>query len=206
MIIKTPKNSIIKNLRVYDLEESILACQYPMMTETYENMEDVDDDVLAKAFKTAKKLGNTSKGTGHDQYLTGVLVAFDLTLTNKAWVEMQRYNHVYHVSSCSTIHKMAKFDYAINYDENTDPRMIEIMKEILEEYNNNPTKENYLKLLHSNPAGFTLTARLTTNYRALKTVISQRRNHKLPIWREFCEIMIDVLPHFKELTGIDIND
>lgn len=206
MIIKTPKNSIIKNLRVYDLEESILACQYPMMTETYENMEDVDDDILAKAFKTAKKLGKTGGSEGHNQFLTGIVVNFDLTFTNKGWVEAERYTFLNFVSSQSSMHRLAKFDYNTSYNESVDSRMIEIMKQLLDEYNENPTKENYLKLLDSNPAGFKLTARLTTNYRALKTVISQRGNHKLPIWREFCEIMIDVLPHFKELTGIDIND
>ena len=43
-----------------------------------------------------------------------------------------------------------------------------------------------------------LTARLTTNYRALKTVYSQRKNHRLPEWREFCK-WIETLPYADEL-------
>ena len=45
------------------------------------------------------------------------------------------------------------------------------------EYEENPTPENYLRLLYNNPAGFELTARLTTNYRCLRNVYQQRKNH-----------------------------
>ena len=72
------------------------------------------------------------------------------------------------------------------------------MKEKVAEYNENPTKENYLKVLYSNPCGFKLTAKMTTNYRQLKTIYSQRKTHKLPEWREFCS-WIESLPYAKEL-------
>ena len=59
-------------------------------------------------------------------------------------------------------------------------------------------KEKYLEILYSNPCGFKLTAAMTTNYRQLKTIVSQRRNHRLPEWREFCR-QVEEFPHFKEL-------
>ena len=58
--------------------------------------------------------------------------------------------------------------------------------------------QKYLELLYTNPAGFTLTARMTTNYRCLKNIWRQRRNHRLPEWREFCK-WIETLPYAKEL-------
>ena len=58
--------------------------------------------------------------------------------------------------------------------------------------------ELYLEILYSNPAGFTLTARMTTNYRCLKNIWRQRRHHRLPEWREFCK-WIETLPYAKEL-------
>ena len=76
--------------------------------------------------------------------------------------------------------------------------IIAIMYELKEEYEANPTPENYLKLLYNNPAGFELTARLTTNYRCLRNVYEQRKNHRLPEWREFCA-WIESLPYAKEL-------
>jgi hypothetical protein len=59
-------------------------------------------------------------------------------------------------------------------------------------------KRKYLEILYTNPAGFELTARMTTNYRCLKNIYYQRRNHRLPEWREFCA-WIETLPYAKEL-------
>ena len=71
------------------------------------------------------------------------------------------------------------------------------MKELVDNYNNEQTKENYLRILYSNPSGFTLTARMTTNYRCLRNIYRQRKNHRLPEWREFCK-WIETLPYAKE--------
>jgi hypothetical protein len=61
-------------------------------------------------------------------------------------------------------------------------------------------KKMYLEILYTNPAGFTLTARMTTNYRCLKNIYIQRKNHRLPEWRAFCK-WIESLPYFEELIN-----
>lgn len=63
---------------------------------------------------------------------------------------------------------------------------------------NDIAKRKYLEILYSNPAGFTLTARMTTNYRCLRNIYMQRKDHRLPEWRAFCE-WIETLPYAKEL-------
>ena len=68
-----------------------------------------------------------------------------------------------------------------------------------ERYNKTKNIEDFLTLVYSNPSGCELTARLTTNYRSLKTVYSQRKNHTLPEWKEFCK-WIETLPYFKDLV------
>ena len=97
------------------------------------------------------------------------------------------------------MHRIAKFDLDKQYIEYVDPRMIAIMNELKDKYNETQDKEDYLKLLYSNPCGFKLTAAMTTNYRQLKTIYYQRKNHRLPEWREFCA-EIENLPYFKELV------
>lgn len=180
----------IENVKVYDLEECIKASKYPMAINTSDCNPDITGTVLA--------LGNSEKGSGHDQMLTGIRVAFDLTFTNKAWVELERYRFIEFVSSQSTMHRLSKFDLSKQYNKYVDSRMIYIMKELKDKYNKTQDKEDYLRLLYSNPSGFELTARLTTNYRSLKTVYSQRKTHRLPEWREFCA-WIPTLPYFTEL-------
>ncbi|WP_243124318.1 hypothetical protein [Clostridium sp. AWRP] len=180
----------IENLKVYDLEESIKASKYPMAVDTDKCNSDITN--------TVKNLAKSPKGEAHDQFLSGIRVAFDLTFTNKAWVELERYRFITFVSSQSTMHRISKFDLSKQYNEYVDKRIIDIIEELKDTYNKTQDKEDYLKLLYSNPAGFELTARLTTNYRCLKGVYSQRKNHRLPEWREFCK-WIETLPYAKEL-------
>ena len=185
----------INKVRVYDLEECIEASKYPMAIDTDNCNSEITDRTL--------KLAQSPKGEAHDQFLTGIRVNFNLTFTNKAWVELERYRFIEFVSSQSTMHRIAKFDLKNQYNEYVDSRIIDIMEELKEKYNQTKDKEDYLKLLYSNPAGFELTARLTTNYRSLKGVYSQRKNHRLPEWREFCQ-WIETLPHAELIIG-EIN-
>lgn len=181
---------MIENVFVYGLDESVKASKYPMATSTSICNEYVTSMV--------KKLGSCEVGTGHDQFLTGIIVQFDLTFTVKAWTEAERYHFFDFVSSQSTMHRITRFDLDTVYIKYVDTRIIDIMKEKVAEYNREPTDEKYLEILYSNPCGFRLTARMTTNYRQLKTIYYQRKNHRLPEWRAFCE-WIEELPRFNEL-------
>ncbi len=182
---------MISNWEVYGFDSSIKASKYPMAVDTAKCTCDITD--------TVSKLASAEPGTGHDQFLTGIIVQFDLTLTVKAWTEAERYHFLDFVSSQSTMHRITKFDLDSSYIGYTDPRMVEIMKELVAAYKVNPTAENYLRVLYSNPVGFQLTARMTTNYRQLKTIYKQRKNHRLPEWRLFCE-WVERLPHSEFIT------
>lgn len=203
----------IDNLKVYDLEESILASGLPMRTESDSR------DLTERDIKRCLNLTKASNGNGaHGQFLTGIRVAFDLTCTNKMWIEALRYRFLEAISSQSTVHRIAKFDLDKQYNSYVDPRAIDIMKEKVKEYNalsealKTTTREDtqkalqeemrkkYLELLYTNPAGFELTARMTTNYRCLLNIYIQRHDHRLPEWREFCEYMLNNLPMFKQFV------
>lgn len=188
----------VNNVKVYDISESVKASKYPMATDT-----DIPTDVITE---TVEKLAQSSKGEGHDQFLTGCLVAFDLRCTNKMWVEMERYRFVYFVSSQSTMHRASKFELSSQCNKYVDKMILKRLEEIKQEYidanpdNAQEKAEKYLKLLYNLPSGFELTARLTTNYRALKTIYGQRKNHRLPEWREFCK-WIETLPNSELIIG-----
>ncbi len=188
----------IKNWAVYGLSESIKASKYPMSIDT-----NLCNSGLTE---TVKKLGSCDFGSGHDQFLTGIIVQFDLTFSNKAWIEAERYHFFDFVSSQSTMHRIAKFDIEEQCNEYVSGVVIEELERLRDAYNADPTAENYLRLLYNIPSGFQLTARMTTNYRQLKTIYFQRRNHRLPEWRYFCK-WVEELPMFKELIlGGSQND
>ena len=181
---------IVSNAQVYGLEDSIRRAKYPMSVDVESLNSDLTNGI--------KNLAQSAKGSGHDQFLTGIVVQFDLTFTVKAWTEAERYHFLDFVSSQSTMHRITKFDLDEAYIEYVDSRVVQIMKEKVAEYNSNPTPENYLKVLYTNPCGMKLTAGMTTNYRQLKTIYSQRKTHSLPEWRAFCA-WIEILPLAKEL-------
>lgn len=188
---------IIDNVKVYGLEESLKAAKYPKAVD------------LNKIDSSQKKfhslLGKSGMGEGHDNYLLGIVVQFDMTTTIKLWTEAERYHFLDIVSSQSTMHKIHEMNITDNCIEYVSPVIVEEVERLKNEYNASPTSENFLKLVYSVPVGFKLTARMTTNYRQLKTIYYQRRTHRLPEWREICA-WIESLPMMKELVLEDKDD
>ena len=198
---------IISDAYVYGLDEAIKASKYPMSTDV--------DKCTSEITDRTRQLGNVDTGTGHNNFLKGIVVQFDWKFTPKLSVEVERYHFIDFVSSQSTMHKITKFDLDKAYIKYVDKRCIDVIKEKVEEYNKLSTmvttsdldstikhtellKEKYLEILYSNPCGIFLMARMTTNYQQLKTIYQQRRNHRLPEWQWYCD-WIENLPHFKEL-------
>ena len=182
---------MIQNCKVYGLADSVKASKYPMAVD----VDKCTTDITA----TTKKLAECNTGEGHDNFLKGIIVQFDLTFSIKAWTEAERYHFFEFVSSQSTMHRVTKFDIAKQCNEWVEPGIIRIVKLLVERYNMEPTAENYLRVVYNVPVGFRLTARMSTNYQQLKTIYQQRKTHRLPEWREFCR-WCETLPHSEFIT------
>lgn len=202
----------ITNVEIHGLERAIRTAKYPKSVKI--------DELNAELTKGIKACANCRTGEGHDNFLKGIIVQFDLTFSNKAWVELQRYHFIDFVSSQSTMHKITKFDIKQQCNRYVDPRIIDIVQAKINEYNRLQSlpvtddlyttanrqdilNELYLEILYNVPSGFELTAGMTTNYQQLKTIYQQRRHHRLKDWEVFCD-WCETLPLFKELC-IDRN-
>lgn len=200
----------ISNVEIHGLNRAICTAKYPKAV----NLSQLNNELT----KGIKACANCETGEGHDNFLKGIIVQFDLTFSNKAWVEAERYHFLDFISSQSTMHKITKFNIKDQCNQYVDPRIIDIVQEKINEYNrlsalnlkNEPSKERreilnelYLEILYNVPAGFELTAGMTTNYQQLKTIYQQRRFHLLPDWQIFCD-WCETLPLFKELC-VDRN-
>ena len=183
---------LISDVKVYGVEDSIKASKYPMAVD----VESCTDEITPRV----RALGSCETGTGHDNFLNGCIVQFDLSFTIKAWTEAERYHFLDFVSSQSTMHRITKFDIKKQCNEYVTPLIIEILQNLVDAYIEDPTPERYLRVLYNTPVGFQLTARMTTNYRQLKTIYQQRKSHRLPEWREFCR-WIEKLPMSDLITG-----
>lgn len=188
---------VIRNLRIYGLNNAVRGSKFPMITDVSK----ATPEITSRTHSLAK----CKTGSGHDQFLTGIIVQFDLTFTVKAWTEAERYHFFDFISSQSTMHRISKFELDGQYSKYTDKRIIDIMNELKDKYNKTNDPEDYLRLLYSNPCGFKLTAAMTTNFRQLKTIYYQRKNHRLPEWREFCR-QLEEIPEFKTLVLDNYSD
>lgn len=182
---------MIANAHIYGLDESVRAAKFPMTVDTA--------SCTTAVTPRTEALGTAPRGSGHDQFLTGIIVQFDLTLSIKAWTEAERYHFFDFVSSQSTMHRILTLDPAVQCNEYVEPEAIDLLERLIARHQADPSADNYLRVLYNVPTGFRLTARMTTNYRQLKTIYAQRHNHRLPEWREFCK-WLETLPHSNWIT------
>ena len=103
----------IKNVKVYGLEESIIRSSWPHqigepMDFKYEYPQQFTPD--GKDDNRAFKLANTSIGSGHNNFLKGIIVQFDLQYPEYFSPQLQRYHWIDIVSSQSKMHCLTKVE------------------------------------------------------------------------------------------------
>ena len=210
----------IKNTEVYGLERSIMASGNPMSVGEINTV--YIGEISRKEHDRAISLGSAERGSGHDNFLSGITVYFDVKYPLYWSPEFQRYHFFEIISSQSTMHRLTVMGKDENFEnmfnKYVDKRTIEIVKEYINEYNNlvlfvsseddgfttetNKIKiyEAFMKVRSNLPSGFEMWMTIRTNYLQLKTIYYQRRNHKLKEdWGAFCD-WIEKLPYFKEMV------
>lgn len=201
------------NTKIYGLNESIKSSNYPMRTDIIFDYDDVTDSDI----KRARNLGTTKAGSGHDCYLKGIIVQYDLTAPAYIWPQFQRYHFQDIISSQSKMHKIEFMNidtqcnqWVLEETKNLAKKLVyvyvnsdwETDKTIIWEDGNAYNKEEFYHVLISNlPQGLELTARITTNYLQLKTIYNQRKNHKLFDWSSDFVHWCTTLEKFMELTN-----
>lgn len=185
----------IRNWAVYDLKESVIACRNAMRTSVPEYSE----EEFEKGMERAKILANSPSGSGHQTFLSGIRVSFDLIYPNYVSPELQRYHFIDIVTSSSKMHRLTKMDMDNCFNKYVSEESKEQMKRLVGEYNENPSYENFMRVVSNCPQGIELFMRVSTNYLQLRTIYRQRKNHKLKEdWGAFCSF-IESLPYAKEL-------
>ena len=186
----------VKNVKIYDLEESVIACRNAMRTE----LPEYTKEEFQKSLNRAIKLANTPNCSGHQTFLSGIRVSFDIIYPNYISPELQRYHWVDIVTSSSKMHKLMEMDLDMCFTKYVTEESKALMKRYVAQYKENPTYENFMIALSNCPQGIELFMRCSSNYLQLKTIYHQRKYHKLTEdWQEgFCEDFIEKLPYFKE--------
>lgn len=167
----------------------------------------------ARHIARLSRLARCAHGTGHDNALCGVVVQADFTAPRFWWHELQRYHFVDIVSATSTMHRLLKAvedsrdnpdALAGHFDAGTPTAIVEAFRKLALEVTGYEDMDEAGKL-HclkcALPEGWLQTARVTTNYRQLRTMWMQRRNHTLPEWRRDFTGWVGTLPLSHLITG-----
>lgn len=212
----------IKNVKVYGLESSIIRSGYPMQVGEPEDL--VEHYIQRQMFPSAKnkdrafKLANTPIGSGHNNFLKGIIVQFDLKYPQYFTPQLQRYHWIDIISSQSKMHKLTSVDNIIH--SSNDFVLCSIANEVnslIRIYNKETfpytyidnsgeksiieSKEECFQYIISNlPMGYEMWMGISTNYLQLSTIYQQRKTHKLKHdWGYFCN-WIKTLPLSELIT------
>lgn len=183
------------------MSESIVRSSYPHQVGEPKDLEDnfKQSETPSYADLTrANKLSNVPIGSGHDNFLKGIIVQFDLQYPEYFSPQLQRYNWIDIISSQSKMHKLTSRELTKkDFTENTSKEAIGMVNnyiKIYKEVTNKEDKRHYFNVILSNlPSGYLKWMGISTNYLQLKTMYAQRRHHKLQEWQEFCD-WIETLP------------
>ena len=202
----------ISNVQIFNLEGAVLASGNAMRTEP---LKDLSLKKYAEEFKRGlercKKLTKAgfSDVSCHSNYLTGILVKFDVTYPQYWTPEAQRYHWFNIVTSSSKMHRLCKMNLEKCTNKYVSPRTIETEQSYIDAYNEllkhpewstysywDTTEEGiatfktthnreealywaFMVMLSNCPLGFELFEQVTTNYKQLQTMYYQRKNHRL---------------------------
>ena len=156
---------------------------------------------FGKYYRRGKALGLVKAGSGHNSMFKGVTFNMVIDFPLYWLKEYQRYHFTDIISSQSTMHKILEFNLDDMFTDEVDPRAIEIIKDLKEQYNLEQDKDKkkaiWRRLINTLPDGFHMSMGITMNYLQAISIVGQRKNHKLSEWRDdFVPFLLD-LPLFK---------
>lgn len=219
----------VKNVKVYDLKECVIACRNAMRLD----MPEYTDEEFKKGLEIAKKLAKSGGGSGHSNFRTGIRVSFDMKYTQYITKQFQRYHWFDYVSSSSLMHRITKMDFDKCCTKFVSQGTVDKMNNLIEKYNIFASNDGedwsyefklrngeviyaktksdclyyqFMRIISECPMGTELFVRVSTNYEQLATIYKQRKNHKLKEdWGEFKKF-VESLPYSHELIICDKND
>lgn len=129
------------------------------------------------------RVANTlySKDGGHNKFLESIVLWLDITAPRFWWQEFDTYRVGMTKQSESTIHTITHTKFEANNFSRYIPQIV------IDRLNFLVSERDFQQLKNELPEGFLQRRIVCTNYKVLRHIISQRKNHKLEEWRVFVE-------------------
>ena len=165
-------------------------------------------------------------GSSDRKFLRQIMVSVDITAPLFLWKQFDTYKIGTTANSTSTMHKLAStpitrdcFElskdegFMIYKDDSCDSDLyiteywdtiIRDLEYLRTKYNETKDQKYWKELIRLLPEAWLQTRTVTMNYEILRNMYSQRKNHRLTEWHDFCE-WVKTLPYAEELITYNID-
>lgn len=192
---------------VFNLENALRGMRNPLNSWARSDSEwDGDDYVIGENdLSLAKRL--ISGGTEHRKFLRQIFISVDITAPIYWWSEYDTYKVATTANSTSTMHTLSKFPICRDMFETDDmpeedaywDAVIAHLEGLRVKYNE--TKDyRYFRLMKQElPSSFRQTRTCTLNYETVRSMVRQRKNHRLKEWSTDFIAWAKTLPYADEM-------
>ena len=157
-------------------------------------------------------------GTDHRKFMRMITVYMDITAPLYWWKEYDTYKVGTVANSCSTMHKIADKEFALedfSHEHLIDTCLLEhvinelnIYRDVYNNYDKQTEqykdefskKDIWWQMIQLLPSSYNQRRTVMLNYEVLANMYKSRNNHKLDEWRTFCEY-VKTFPYSELITG-----
>ena len=159
-----------------------------------------DDHLLSRVWDVSDRL--CDKEDGHNKFLESMQLWISINAPRFLYSEIDTYR-ISTKQSESTMHTLTKRDLTQNdFEYNIPSFYLKHLNKRVKKVRENKIEIDILK--NDLPEGFLQTRIWNMSYKTLRNIIKQRRKHKLPQWRMFCDYMLKNIEHkeyFEDIKG-----
>lgn len=187
----------IKLMRTAGLSEAIFGIGLSFgLTSGEKRWASLSDEMKRRLEEIASRL--CQKGAGEDKFLRQVQCWFDVRGPRYWWCEADTFKVGTVAQSESTMHRITGRPLSQeDFEEPVDFRVLMDLNGLIEKFNaTKGDRKIFLKLKNALPEGYLQRRIWSVNLANMKNIYAQRKNHRLPQWRQVCEAFVKATPEF----------
>jgi hypothetical protein len=188
----------IKIIRECGYTEALLGLglSYGITSEHDVNYFMIDHDLRNRMYGVALKLAD--KDGGHNKFLETIAVWLDVAGPAYWWIEFDTYRIGVSKQSESTMHTVIRNEIkGFMFEGGLDDVVVERLEKIR-------LDGDLLRLKRELPMSFIQRRIICLNYKVLRHMIKQRKNHRLPEWKLFCTEILSQIK-YPEFINNDVE-
>ncbi len=144
-----------------------------------------------------------SRDGGHNKFLESLVVWLEVRAPRYFWQEFDTYRIGTTKQSESTIHTITKKKLTEeDFEDPLSEDVIDFVNDLISNYkvlkqsgDKEATDRVFRAIKNHLPEGYLQTRIVCTNYKVLRNIILQRKNHMLAEWHTFIDIILEHLEH-----------